>query len=61
MELFGLLLNVETSRPSQFKYTAALSFGAVVSGACFYLIYLRRERGHVVHIEWFISMKKKFI
>ncbi|KDR76972.1 hypothetical protein GALMADRAFT_66616, partial [Galerina marginata CBS 339.88] len=60
LDLLKYVMVIVLSRPSEFKYTAALSFGAVVAGACLYLIYLRRERGHVIHTEWFIGMKDKF-
>lgn len=29
-----------------------ISFTAVVGGAACYLIYAKKERGHLVHLEW---------
>jgi len=59
LDLFKYVMIIAFPQPSAFKYTAMLSFGAVVTGACLYLIYLRRERGHVVHVDWIIAMKTK--
>ncbi|PPQ70664.1 hypothetical protein CVT24_000672 [Panaeolus cyanescens] len=59
LDLLRYVMVIILSQPSQFKYTAVLSFGAVVSGACSYLVYLRRERGHLLHTGWFIALKEK--
>ncbi|KAF5327602.1 hypothetical protein D9619_004802 [Psilocybe cf. subviscida] len=53
LDLLRYVMVIFLSRPSQFKYTAVVSFGAVVSAAILYLLYLRRERGHLIHAEWF--------
>ncbi|KAF8909737.1 polyketide synthase [Gymnopilus junonius] len=60
LDLLRYVMLIVLSQPSQFKYTATVTFGAVMAGACLYMIYLHRERGHVIHTEWLIAMKKKF-
>lgn len=53
--LFHLLkyaLTLAASSPDAFKWTALVSWLAVVSGACSYAIYLRSVRGHLLHLEW---------
>lgn len=37
------------NRPSQFKYAALASFISVCTGALTYLVYVKRERGHLLH------------
>ncbi|KAF8964558.1 polyketide synthase [Flammula alnicola] len=54
LDLLKYVMVIVLSQPSEFKYTAALSFGSVIAGACLYLVYLRRERGHIIHTEWFL-------
>ncbi|ORY33734.1 Ferroporti-1 [Naematelia encephala] len=54
--LFDLLkyaLTLAASTPRQFKWTAVVSWCAVVAGAISYAVYLRSVRGHLVHLEWF--------
>ena len=43
------VLTMILSRPSQFKIAAMTSFVSVVLGASTYLVYVKRERGHVLH------------
>ncbi|GLB41158.1 putative ferroportin1 (FPN1) [Lyophyllum shimeji] len=59
LDLFKYVMVIVLSKPSEFKYTATLSLGAVVAGACLYTYYLRWERGHLVHTDWLIAMKTK--
>ncbi|PPR06806.1 hypothetical protein CVT26_003832, partial [Gymnopilus dilepis] len=61
LDLLKYVMPYASSRPSQFKYTATLSFAAVMTAACLYMVYIRRERGHVIHMEWFKAMRKKFL
>lgn len=45
-------LTIGWSVPKDFKYPAIVSYGGVVLGAIFYiLLYARRERGHLVHLD----------
>ncbi|KAH9487158.1 Solute carrier family 40 member 1 [Psilocybe cubensis] len=60
LDLLRYIMVIFLSRPSEFKYTAVISFGAVFSAASSYLVYLRRERGHLIHAEWFTRMRRKF-
>lgn len=54
--LFDLLkyaLTLAAASPRQFKWTALVSWAAVVMGASSYAVYLRQVRGHLFHSEWF--------
>lgn len=53
--LFDLLkyaLTLSAATPRAFKWTALVSFLAVVSGALSYAVYLRNVRGHLLHLDW---------
>ncbi|KAF7321998.1 Solute carrier family 40 protein [Mycena kentingensis (nom. inval.)] len=43
------VLTMILSRPSQFRYASLVSFLGVLSGATVYLLYLKKERGHIFH------------
>ncbi|KAF7302611.1 Solute carrier family 40 protein [Mycena chlorophos] len=54
-DLLKYMLTMILSRPSQFRYATLVSFLSVLSGAAVYLVYLKKERGHVFHaprVEW---------
>jgi iron-regulated transporter 1 len=42
------------SRPADFRWAGLVSFMSVSSGAMVYLVYLKKERGHILHppMEW---------
>jgi len=48
-DMLKYVLTIILSRPSQFKFAALTSFLSVVAGAVTYLMYVKRERGHVFH------------
>ncbi|KAI0334124.1 hypothetical protein GY45DRAFT_1270953 [Cubamyces sp. BRFM 1775] len=48
-DMLKYILTIILSRPSQFKYAALASFISVFAGASTYLVYVKRERGHVFH------------
>lgn len=53
--LFDLLkyaLTLSAATPKAFKWTALVSFMAVISGAMSYAVYLRSVRGHLLHLDW---------
>lgn len=53
--LFDLLkyaLTLSAATPRAFKWTALVSFLAVISGGVSYAVYLRSVRGHLVHLDW---------
>lgn len=53
--LFDLLkyaLTLSAATPRSFKWTALVSFVAVVCGAMSYAVYLRNVRGHLIHLDW---------
>lgn len=59
--LFDLAKYVVTllaASPAQFKWTALVSYAAVVSGGIAYAAYLRAVRGHLVHFDWFTGGRK---
>ena len=37
------------NEPAQFRYAALASFISVFAGASTYLMYVKKERGHVMH------------
>ncbi|KAI0354576.1 hypothetical protein OH77DRAFT_1404701 [Trametes cingulata] len=43
------ILTIILSRPSQFKYAALASYISVFAGASTYLLYVKKERGHLLH------------
>lgn len=48
-----LLILLLLQHPSQFKFAAATSYGALLAAAVLYVgVYARRERGHVLHLGW---------
>ncbi|KAJ7698066.1 Ferroporti-1 [Mycena rosella] len=53
-DLLKYVLTMVLSRPSQFRWAGLVSFVSVSSGAVVYLLYLRKERGHIFHppLEW---------
>ncbi|KAI0778796.1 Ferroporti-1 [Trametes elegans] len=48
-DMLKYILTIILSRPSQFKYAALASFISVLAGASTYLVYVKRERGHIMH------------
>ncbi|OWZ66836.1 hypothetical protein AYX14_00563 [Cryptococcus neoformans] len=54
--LFHLLkyaVTLSASTPKEFKWTALVSFGALLVGGCLYTVYLRGARGHLIHFDWY--------
>lgn len=39
-------------RPSEFRWAALASFLSVSSGALVYMLYVKKERGHITHIRF---------
>jgi iron-regulated transporter 1 len=55
--LFELLSYVSTivfSRPDQFRWPVVISVVVVYTAGCLYAVFVRRRRGHLVHIPSFI-------
>lgn len=50
-DLLKYALTIALSRPSQFRYVALVSFVATCAGAVCYALYVRRERGHLLHLD----------
>lgn len=48
---FRYTVAMALSRPSQFPWAALVSFTCVLLAAITYTVYLRRERGHVLHFH----------
>ncbi|GAA6008465.1 hypothetical protein JCM10207_007121 [Rhodosporidiobolus poonsookiae] len=59
LDLVKYVVTIVLSRPSQFKWAVLISFCSVFLGACSYLIYARKERGHLVHLSWTEPLLKK--
>lgn len=51
-DLMKYLVTLLASSPAQFKWTAVVSFVAIVGGGVSYAVYLRSVRGHLVHLGW---------
>ncbi|GAA5975498.1 hypothetical protein JCM10908_005179 [Rhodotorula pacifica] len=52
LDLVKYVVTMILNKPSEFKWAVLISFCAVVCGALCYLIYAKKERGHLVHLEW---------
>lgn len=52
-ELAKYVVSLAAASPAQFKWTAVVSYAAVVAGGIAYAAYLRAVRGHLVHLDWF--------
>lgn len=51
-DLLKYALTLAAATPAQFKWTALVSWLAVLGGAASYAVYLRGVRGHLVHLDW---------
>ncbi|ORX37528.1 Ferroporti-1 [Kockovaella imperatae] len=51
-DLLKYALTLLIATPDRFRYTALVSWAAVVTGGILYSLYLRRIRGHLFHFEW---------
>ncbi len=43
------ILTMVLSEPSQFKWAALASYLSIIAGGVTYLVYVKKERGHVWH------------
>ncbi|GAA5885225.1 hypothetical protein JCM16303_005963 [Sporobolomyces ruberrimus] len=62
LDLIKYIVTIIFNKPSEFKWPVIISFTSVVLGALCYLVYVRKERGHLVHFdEWTerLLLKKK--
>lgn len=50
-ELVSFMLTIIFPRPEQFKYPVLISYGAIGTAAISYAAYVRKERGHLVHLS----------
>ncbi|KAJ7923457.1 Ferroporti-1 [Mycena leptocephala] len=57
-DLLKYVLTMILSRPADFRWAGLVSFMSVSSGAMVYLVYLKKERGHILHppMEWIRKM-----
>ncbi|BGP38845.1 hypothetical protein JCM10449v2_002783 [Rhodotorula kratochvilovae] len=58
-DLVKYAVTIVLHRPSQFKWAVVISFASVCCGALSYLVYARKERGHLVHLEWTEALLRK--
>ncbi|KIJ27511.1 hypothetical protein M422DRAFT_190925, partial [Sphaerobolus stellatus SS14] len=49
-DLMKYILTMILYRPSQFRWAATVSFASVTTGAVTYMVYVKKERGHIAHI-----------
>ncbi|BGP69235.1 hypothetical protein NBRC10513v2_002578 [Rhodotorula toruloides] len=59
LDLVKYIVTIILHRPSQFKWAVVISFASVTAGALSYLVYARKERGHLVHLEWTEALLRK--
>ncbi|GAA5914652.1 uncharacterized protein JCM6883_001031 [Sporobolomyces salmoneus] len=53
LDLIKYVVTIIFNKPEQFKWAVVISFASVILGALCYLIYVRKERGHLIHLnEW---------
>lgn len=46
------VVTLAAASPAQFKWTALVSWVAIVVGGVSYLVFLRTVRGHLLHLDW---------
>ncbi|GAA6025360.1 hypothetical protein JCM11491_002746 [Sporobolomyces phaffii] len=52
LDLVKYVVTIIFNKPSEFRWAVVVSYASVVLGALCYLVYVRNERGHLVHLEW---------
>ena len=57
-ELLSFASTIVFPRPSQFRVPVVISFGAIVVSACCFAGYVRKERGHLLHMSKCIKREK---
>ncbi|KAL2011443.1 hypothetical protein VTN00DRAFT_4161 [Thermoascus crustaceus] len=50
-ELLSFASTIVFPRPEQFKYPVFISYGAIVVAAISFAVYVRKERGHLLHMS----------
>jgi iron-regulated transporter 1 len=50
-ELLSFACTIVFARPEQFKYPVLVSYGALGVATVCYAVYVRRVRGHLVHVS----------
>jgi iron-regulated transporter 1 len=48
-DLFGYAATLGVPNPTDFKWLAVMSWGAVAIASIVYTVWLRSERGHLIH------------
>ena len=57
-ELLSFVSTIVFPKPSQFRVPVVISFGAIVASACCFAGYVRKERGHLLHMSKCIKREK---
>lgn len=50
-ELLSFATTIIFALPEQFKYPVLISYGAIVAAAVCFAGYVRKERGHLLHLS----------
>ncbi|GAA5931985.1 uncharacterized protein JCM15063_001092 [Sporobolomyces koalae] len=58
LDLVKYVVTIIFDKPSEFKWAVVISYVSVCLGALCYLIYVRQERGHLIHLERFQRKNK---
>lgn len=59
-DLLKYVVTIVLSQPRQFRWAALVSFVSVCFGVFSYSVYVKRERGHVIHFEK-IPLLRKYV
>ncbi|GAA6020003.1 hypothetical protein JCM8202_004950 [Rhodotorula sphaerocarpa] len=59
LDLVKYVVTMILNKPSQFKWAVVISFCAVVMGAACYLVYAKKERGHLLPMKLIERVLKK--
>ena len=59
-DLVKYIVTIILSQPRQFRWAALVSFISVCMGVCSYVVYVKRERGHILHLEK-IPLLRKYV
>lgn len=58
-EICSYTSTIVFSRPDQFKWPALISIIAVTVAGCLYTIFVRIQRGHLVHLPKFLRERQE--
>ena len=57
-DLVKYIITIILSQPRHFRYAALISFISVCLGVCSYAVFVKKERGHIVHFDRIPLLRK---